>query len=461
MQLRFSERLVIVLAALALGVAAPALANINGSVDTSWGGVEAGRVRVGFDLGSTNYDFLNDARVLADGRLVAIGTTTVNAGDNRIAVAVRKADGTADTAIAPNGRYAIAVTGFVSSVSATGAIAPDGSYYVVGRAPNTLQLRIWHYAINGTELTPPLDVGVPNTRYIPSTAFIDAAGRLLVGGFQQPASATGETLVDGFLLRLVNGGSTLDAGFGGIRTLVFDANQRDDVFDITDVGENYAVCGRVGNLSAPNDLRFGIALFSRSGSLLPSFNGNGQYVDQLALNGGAASSACNAITTVRSNGTTRIVITGRASRPTQFSRAYLLVVGLDGQLVAGTPRMIDFGVPAESTDGFPEILSAPGSDRIFLAGSGTYDASGRSVIAVARMDAFGNYDTSWGDTPSGTKVVMSAPAIGGTQRDLVERRLSIAGGRLHLGANILVDNNGSDFALVRFTGDTIFAAGLD
>jgi hypothetical protein len=445
----------------AASVALPASTNINGSVDTSWGGPEAGRVRVAFNLGANNSDYQLATRALADGRLVAVGVATFTASVRQIAVAVRKADGTADTSVTPNGRYAIPVTGVVSSVDTTAAIAPDGSFYVVGRAPNLQQLRIWHYALDGTELSPPLDVGAAGMRHYASTAYIDFGGRLLIGGYLEPTTAVTESTTDGFLVRLVAGGTGIDPNFGGLRTLVFDGSQRDDVFAITGVGENYAICSRVGNLANSADLRFGIALVQRSGILHPGFNGTGMYVDQLALNGTAAESACNDIATVRQNGQTRIVITGRATAAGQLSRAYLVMVGLDGQLVPGTINFLDFGFPTRSVGGFPHIHVVPGDDMVYLSSFGVLDSSGKNSVAVARTDPFGVYDAGWGDTATGTRVTMTVPAIGGTQRDVFNRDLAYHAGRLYLGANITLDAGDSDFALVRFTGDTIFAAGMD
>lgn len=449
------------LAAIALTPTTPALANVNGSVDSGWAGIEAGRVRVAFNLGANNYDYLLATRALGDGRLVAVGVATVTASTRQIAVAVRKADGTADTSIAPNGRYSIPVTGVVSSVDTAAAIAPDGSFYVIGRAPNLQQLRVWHYALDGTELSAPLDIGAAGTRYYASSAYVDFGGRLLVGGYLEPTTATTESTKDGFLVRLVAGGTGIDAAFGGLRTLVFDATQRDDVFAITGVGENYALCSRVGNLADADNLRFGIALVLRGGGLHPAFNGGNVYVDQLSLNGTAASSACNDIATVRQNGQTRIVITGRASAPGQYARPYLVVVGLDGQLVAGTPRFVDFGFASTGINGFPHLLATPGGDAIYLSSASTLDGSGKYSVVVARMDPFGNYDATWGDAGTGTRVTMTAPAIGGTQRDVFNRGLTYQAGRLYLGANIGLDAGDSDFALVRFTGDTIFEAGMN
>lgn len=454
-------RLLSALLVAAASVAMPASANINGSVDTTWGGPEAGRVRVAFNLGANNYDYTLATRALADGRLVAVGVATVAVSTRRIAVAVRKADGTADTSVAPNGRYSIPVTGVVSAVDTAAAIAPDGSFYVIGRAPNLQQLRVWHYALDGSELSAPLDVGAAGTKHYASSAYVDFAGRLLIGGYLEPSTATTESTTDAFLVRLVAGGTGVDPMFGGLRTIVFDAAQRDDVYAITGVGENYAVCSRVGNLADSANLRFGIALVQRSGTMHPGFNGNGLYVDQLALNGNAAESACNDITTVRQNNQTRIVITGRASAPGQFTRPYLVVVGLDGQLVAGTPSFVNFGFASSSVSGFPSLYAVPGDDTIYLASSGIFDGSGKYSVVVARMDAFGNYDANWGDAGTGTRVTMTAPAVGGTQRDVFNRNLAYHAGRLYLGANIALDAGDSDFALVRFTGDTIFAAGMN
>ncbi|WP_257388332.1 hypothetical protein [Tahibacter caeni] len=448
------------LLAAAATFAQPAAANPDGSVDTGWGGVEFGRVRVAFNTGANNYDYPIATRVLGDGRLVVVGMASVTTTQRQIAVAVRRPDGSADTSVAPGGRYTIPVTG-VLTPGHPAAIAADGSFYVIGLAPSQQQLRIWHHALDGTQLAAPLDVG-PAGSTAPDSALLDSAGRLLVGGHARPAGSGADSANDGFVVRLAGG--AVDPAFGGFRSVPFDPGRRDDVFAMTQVGENYALCGRVGDLADSTGLGFGIALVSRSGSLLASFNGNGMYVDQLALNGSAAESACNSIAAVRSGSATRLVITGRAYVPAQPARAFLLAVGLDGQLIAGTPRMIDFGQPTTSTGGFPQLLAAGREtepDRLYLMSSGYYDAGTARMLAVARVDSLGNYDTGWGDGATGTRITMSAPAIGGSPRDLTGLHLSLGQGRLHVGAAISLDAGDSDFALIRLSGDHLFADGFD
>lgn len=441
----------------ATAFAGDAAANINGSVDTAWGGVESGRVRVAFDIGADGYDVPMATRVLADGRLVSVGVASFSVTQRYIAVAVRKADGTADTSVAPNGRYTIPITGVLYATRAA-AIEPDGSFYVVGQAPDQQQLRVWHHALNGSEIAPPQDLGTANSVFDPTVAIMDPSNRLVIGGHRKP-SGMGEATKDGFVTRLSAGASTLDPLFGGLRSVTFDANRRDDIVGIAMVGENYALCGRVGDLGNSAELGFGIALMSRSGGLMNSFNGNGMLVDQLSLNSFAAESACNDITSVKVGTERRIVITGRASAAGQLSRAYLLAVDLSGQLVAGTPAMIDFGFPGDSTNGFPLIQggsNAADSAQVYLVGSGYYDASGKRSIAVARMNTLGSYDNTWGDAGTGTRIIMSAPAIGGSQRDLIPLRVTQSQGRLYLAGSIVLDNGDQDFALIRLSGDVIF-----
>lgn len=447
----------------AAAFAGNAMANINGSVDTAWGGIEAGRVRVAFNGGGDGYDVPMAVRVLADGRLVSVGVAAVSSNQRHLAVAVRKADGTADTSVAPNGRYILPITGVIYATRAA-AIEADGSFYVVGQAPDQQQLRVWHHALNGAEIAPPADIGTANSVFDPTFAMLDPNNRLMIAGYRRPANNGSDTSYDGFVTRLSAGTSELDSAFGGLRSVTFDNNRRDDIVAIAMVGENYALCGRVGSLGNSAELGFGIALMSRSGGLLSSFNGNGLLVDQLALNGTAAETACNDITSVKVGGERRIVITGRAYTPSQLSRAYVLAVDLSGQLIAGTPAMIDFGFPGVSTGGFPLILgggNAADSGQIYLISSGSYDASGKRVTAVARMNTLGSYDSSWGDSGTGTRIIMSAPAIGGSQRDLVPRTAALGKGRIHLGSTLSLDNGDTDFALVRLSGDVIFSDRLE
>ena len=447
----------VVLAAVLFGSARAGAA--DGSVDLGWGGPEAGRVRVPFDAGGSNSDRPSSLRVLADGRLVAVGSADAAGSQTRIAVAVRKADGTADTSVAAAGRYTVTVSGFYSLYPT--AIAADGSWYAIGALAGG-KLRIWHYALGGAPIGTPVDVGAANTVYWPSAAIVDAAGRLLVGGYAK-ASGADDSAADGFVLRLT-GADALDPSFL-IRTIAFDPARRDDITSIADVGdETYAVCGRVGALADAANLGFGIAHLGRSGSLLTAFNGTGMYVDQLALEGHPAESGCNGIAAVPSPQGTRLVIAGRADAAAVFPRTYLLVVdAATGATLPGTPAMLDFGVPDASLS-FPTIRAgAAQGDRglVYVATGGIFDASGKFSIAIARVDPFGAYDGGWGAAANGTKVVMTVPAIGGTQRSLFPQTLAAADGRVYVAGTVASDDVQTDFALVRLAGDTIFADAFD
>ena len=87
--------------------------------------------------------------------------------------------------------------------------------------------------------------------------------------------------------------------------------------------------------------------------------------------------------------------------------------------------------------------------------------AGASRPLPNRVDPFGAYDGGWGAAANGTKVVMTVPAIGGTQRSLFPQTLAAADGRVYVAGTVASDDVQTDFALVRLAGDTIFADAFD
>lgn len=458
--MRALVRLLPLLALLVLP-ASPALAtaNADGSLDTSFGGIEYGQPQVAFNLGGDKSDGLLAMRVLQDGRLVLVGRARNAASTYDLAVAVRTPAGLADTSLTPGGQYHLPLP-IAFGTGAAAAIAADGSYYAVGTAGDQL-LRVWHYALDGSLLDGPHTIGVSGEVYTSTTAMVDAQGRLLVAGYKKVGIGAADTTIDGFVLRLDTGGA-LDAGFG-IRTIAFDAGARDDILAIAEGRTGgIAVCGQVGNLPS-SDLHFGVALLRSSGAFDTGFNGSGLYVDQLALNGSAASSPCNDVAVMESSQGRRIAIAGRADRSGQSSRAFVVVMDVSAQIVPGGVSFLDFNRPDDYVATFPVLLAGPSPwdrDALYVAAAGAFSLP-PYTLSVARIDATGNLDTAWGDSAGTTEIGISLPAIDGTARSLVPTQLAYGGGRLYVGATVFLDAGDTDLIPMRLTGDHIFQAPME
>lgn len=443
-------------------LALPALAVNVGNLDTEYGGASAlGRVRVTYDLGSPPFDLVESVRRLSDGRTMMVGSA-YNGSGYSMAIALRTPTGLADTSVGPAGSLSLTPPGGALNPNAmASAIAADGSHYLVGF--NGDGLRVWRYGVNGGLLGGPFALGNSGFEYRADEALIDAAGRLVVSGRVKP-SGTNDAFLDGFVLRMLPGG-TLDSGFG-IRILSFAGAARDDGYRLREIGDGgYVVCSRVGDFDG-SLLGYGLARLGADGSLDPGFNGGQLLTHFLQVDGQSYGAACGGLGVLRTSTVTRIYVSGRADRAGVLSRSFVRVHQADGSALP------NFGTAGQALYDWNETVLGISGDTAIEVGRDSADVGRPYLITSAlfggseartgimRLTSVGSVDPSYG-TSGMTIVGITVPNIGGTQRALrpAASFLSLEG--LLIGAAATIESGNIDVVLMRLHGDRVHASGFE
>lgn len=453
-------RLSLVLA-LALG-ASVASAGV-GWIDAHFSAATQGYLRVAFDLGG-NFEQIGEVRTLDDGRVMAVGVAFTGS-DWRVAVTVRRSDGVRDVTINPQGGYAFApVGGQVGAFATAFAIAPDGSYFVVGIGGSGL--RVWRHGIDGGLLAGPFPVAVEGRELRADSALIDAQGRLLVSGRIKPTGAD-DALTDAFVLRLQSDGG-LDPEFG-LRELSFEPAGRDDGFRLREVGDGgYVLCSRVGDLDG-SLLGYGLARLTAGGELHPDFNDGQPLVHFLSVDGVNFEGACNDLGVLRTSTVLRFYVAGRAFRSGQDARSFVRAHQADGSVFpnfGGDGQvLLDFGTDLH-IDGFPRLQVGRGADdvgRAYVISSARFfdfDPASRSLL-VTRLNSLGSVDPTWGEAAGVTVVPFFIPDPSGVQRPHFAETAHLSADGLLLGGKVRLADNSEDWTLVRLTGYRSFRNGFE
>jgi hypothetical protein len=446
---------------LALG-ASTAVAGV-GWIDPHFSSASQGYLRVAFDLGG-QFESIGDVRTLDDGRVMAVGAAYTGS-DWRVAVTVRRSDGVRDVTVNPQGGYAFAsVGGQMGYFDTAFAIAPDGSYFVVGIGGS--ELRVWRYAIDGSLLAGPFPVAAEGRQLRADSALVDAQGRLLVAGRIKPTGAN-DALTDTFVLRLQSDGG-LDPDFG-LRELSFEPAGRDDGFRLREVGDGgYVLCSRVGDLDG-SLLGYGLARLTASGALHPDFNGGQPLVHYLSVDGLSFDAACNDLGVLRTSTVLRFYVVGRAFRGGQDARTFVRVHQADGSVFAnfgGNGQvLLDFGVDRH-IDGAPRLQVGRGADdigRAYVVSSARlfeFDPATRSVL-VTRLNSLGGVDPTWGEAAGVTVVPFLVPDPSGVQRPHFIDAAHLSADGLLLGGKVRLADDSEDWTLVRLTGYRSFRNGFE
>jgi hypothetical protein len=457
----FSTLRIVLLLGLQLG-ASTAAAGV-GWIDTHFSSASQGYLRVAFDLGG-NFETVGDVRTLDDGRVMAVGMAYT--GSNwRVAVTVRRPDGVRDVTINPQGGYAFAPVGGQLGGGVTAfAIAPDGSYFVVGIGGD--ELRIWRHAIDGSLLAGPFPVAVEGRVLRADSALVDAQGRLLVAGRIKPTGAD-DALTDAFVLRLQSDGG-LDPAFG-LRELSFEPARRDDGHRLREVGDGgYVLCSRVGDLDG-SLLGYGLARLTANGALHPDFNGGQLLVHFLSVDGFNYDAACHDLGVLRTSTVLRFYIAGRAFRSGEAARSFVRVHLGDGSVFTnfgGNGQvLLDFGIDRH-IDGFPLLQVGQSADdvgRAYVISSARlfeFDPASRSVL-VTRLNSLGSVDSTWGEAAGVTVVPFLVPDPSGVQRPHYQDAAHLAADGLLLAGNVTLTDGSQDWTLVRLTGYRSFRDGFE
>jgi hypothetical protein len=438
-----------------------------GSIDTNFGGVlNAGRIRIPFDLGGTLTDTPKTVRVLASGQIVAIGYAGLVSGRN-LAVSVRKSDGSADITVAPNGQYTVAASGGALAPNGPIAIAPGGDYYVVGLGGSgNSSLVVWHHALNGALLDGPYTLTAANVQLNGDDALVDRFGQLVISGTLKPIGGS-DAATDGFVTRMTPQGQ-IDSSFG-VRQITFEGAARDDAYRITEYGDGgYMVCGRVGDFDG-SFLGFGLARLNADGSFNTGFSGDGLLVDFLTVNGSGVNAGCTDVEVATPSGSFRYILaTGRAILPAVFIRNVVVAYAANGTRSQsfGSNGLVSvaFGSDLDSVIGFPVLALGRNVDdlgRIYVGSSGNFTGSPAERIGIARLGSGGQPDLGFGDLGGAMLIGMSFPAIGGVARNLFVTGITPhPNGLVALGA-ISLDAQNFDFVLSKLVGDIMFKDGYE
>ena len=320
--------------------------NTDGSLDTTFS--SDGKAVVAFDYGGGGDDRATGIAIQNDGKIVLVGYCQKQAlGDNDIALARLKTDGSLDTSFTGDGRKFI---GFNNNG-------------------------------NGD------DRG--------AAVKIQADGRIVVVGYAQ-AGGTGN---DDFAIARVTTSGSLDKSFSGDgkKTVAFNlggtGNDRASSVDIQSDG-GIVVAGSAS--SAQGDGDFAVARIKKNGSMDKTFSGDGKKTIDFNLGASLEDQATGVV--IQADGS--IVLSGLAQLSAtgdfDFAAARLTAVGeLDTSFSTDGKKTIPFNMGGSDNDIANGVVLQP-DGKIVLFGHALRSDPANTDFAVARLDTDGQLDTSFG-----------------------------------------------------------------
>lgn len=249
--------------------------NINGSLDTSFGGVG----KVTKDIGG-GQDYAYAVVVQPDGKIVAAGSAEVNAAsaNTRFTLVRYNPNGSLDSGFGTAGVVSTDFFG-TENMATSVAIQADGRIVVAGRTHDGIGRRfaLARYSADGS-----LDASFGTGGKVTTSFFgfdngatgvaVQADGKIVASGWADPGGANVQ-----FAMARYNADGSLDAGFGT------GGKVTTDFFGANDVGWSLLLQGDgklvVAGLVLPSgfgtDL-FGLVRYNTDGSLDTSFGGGGK-----------------------------------------------------------------------------------------------------------------------------------------------------------------------------------------
>lgn len=327
--------------------------NTDGSLDTSFS--SDGKAVIAFDYGGGGDDRATGIAIQSDGKIVLVGYTQKAAlGDNDIALARLKTDGSLDTSFTGDGRKFIGFNnnGTGDDRGAAITIQPDGAIVVVGYAQ---------------------------------------------------ASGTGN---DDFAIARVKSNGSLDKSFSsdGKKTIAFNlggtGNDRATSVALQSDGM-IVIAGSASSTQGDGD--FAVARIKKNGSMDKTFSGDGKKTVPFNLGASLEDQATGVA--IQSDGT--IVLSGlaqvSATGDFDFAAARLTSVGeLDTSFSTDGKKSIAFNMGGSDNDVANGIVLQP-DGKIVLFGHALRGDPANTDFAVARLDTDGQLDTSFGT--SGLKTI--------------------------------------------------------
>jgi uncharacterized delta-60 repeat protein len=408
--------------ALALLVGSVAEANL-GDLDTTFG--SGGKQTL--NLGGT--DRATHVVVMPDGRLVVVGSTdATDAGHNDFAIARFTASGAPDTSFNSTGHVTLGTHG-VDDVGGGVVVQADGRIVVSGFGGTSQDFITRRLNANGTvdgtfaggTGTSDIDFGGADVM----TAMVaQSDGKLVLVG-----STPGAGGAHNFAIARLNADGTVDGtfGVGGKLTVSFGGDDAANAVAIQPDGR-IVVAGQGG---PGQDMA--VVRLTSTGALDSSFGSGGRaFVDF------GGTEAANGVA-LQPDG--RVVLAGTTSAQGagDFAVARLTTAGAIDTTFHGSGKYA-FGFGAASEQGLALALQQNG--RIVVMGT----ADVNNDFVVARLDANGNPDTSFG-TGGSVGVDFGGFEFDGDVAIQPDGQIVIAGS-----TNV---HDGGDFALARLQGDPV------
>jgi len=358
--------------------------NTNGTLDSTFN--VSGFVTT--DLGSS--DEANAMAIGSNGKIVAAG----HAGSGSKFYVVRyNADGTLDedfgTPLCSElGGLVVDIAG--SDRANAIAIDSDDKYIVAGIAHNIAHDTDFVLARFNTDGT--LDTNFNATGDVPGAAILDIGGNdqanaVVVDGNKYVVAGTSHSETKhNFTLARYSADGTIDTGFGTSGVAIADFSGRSDFANALAVDQDgkYIVAGISHNGS---DIDFALARFDSSGTLDTSFNTTGKVTTAF---GGVNELKAIAV----ADGKYIVAGSTHGEAGIDFAVVRYTASGeLDTSFNSTGIVITDFGF--DGSDNHATSLAIQSDGKIVVAGY-VMNLSGRSDFAVARYDADGGLDTSFG-----------------------------------------------------------------
>ena len=421
--------------AIALWLAAPASAGIEGNLDTSFGGGDGAVVE---DVYGNGEDRGEAMAIQPDGKIVVAGSWALSGGYSNWAVMRFLPDGSVDKSFASGGRTLTDFDHDHDWAKAV-AIAPDGKIVVAGDARIGGPVYAKRFAVARYESDGDLD---------PTFSGDGKAWFNLGGEFEEANDVAvqrdGKIVIAG--MRWINYDGADDFVVARVTTNgALDPDFSDDGKAFATFGEGeesaYGVAiqpadGKIvvaGSALDDGDRDFALARFDRNGDLDPAFDGNGT------------------------------LLTGFG----QDERASDVAIAPDGKIVAGGGKEGDFAVARYLSSGKPdttfdtdgkrsinlggreyaEAVAVQLDGKIVLAGSSWTNDVRYADMALARFTTTGGLDSTFSGDGKKTQGVSGGDWCGGMGIQRADGKIVLAG-TSHMDPG----GNDAEFTLLRFHG---------